>query len=182
MSPLTRALLQALANASETTLVIHHGFTRDPVLGCEVDRALIAWLDAQAPDAKGCAQCADLTAERDAARARADAIMAECAAATAEVCEAANRVIAERDEARLTLAAEQGKAEGAPSDGWTYDGSAWSKDYPDGSTAMVTGTRGRRSWMRASWPVLRQPAHFLGRGFEFPSDRAAMIAADKAQA
>ena len=92
------------------------------------------------------------------------------------------RLTAERDELRLTLAAEQGKPEGAPSEGWTYDGSAWSKDYPDGSTAMVTGTRGRRSWMRASWPALSRPAHFLGRGFEFFSDRAAMIAADKALA
>ena len=64
--------------------------------------------------------------ERDSARARADLIMLESVKATREVCAAANRAIEERDaaraeveEARLTLAAEQGKPEGAPSEGWT---------------------------------------------------------------
>lgn len=88
---------------------------------------------------------------------------------------------AEIMELRLTLAAEQGKPEGAPSEGWIYDGRDWSKTYPDGSFAGLHGSRGKRDWMRASWPDMAQPPCYFGRGFNVETDRAAMIAADTVQ-
>lgn len=88
----------------------------------------------------------------------------------------------ERDKLRLTLAAEQGKPEGAPSDGWEFDGRDWNKNYTDGSFAGLSGRRGKRRWMRAQWPDTERAPHYLGRGHDVETDRAAMLAADAATA
>ena len=82
------------------------------------------------------------------------------------------RLRAELEEARLTLAAEQGRAEGAPSEGWVhYDdptyGQIWEKRYDNGDIVRV-GLNGivHREMCR------RQLA------FRYSTSRAAMLAAD----
>jgi hypothetical protein len=75
-------------------------------------------------------------------------------------------------EARMTLAAEQGKAEGAPSEGWTYDRRYRQWNKPRGLHVMKIGTE----W---SWRVSPYPTGSSWWGRE-PSARAAMLAADKA--
>ena len=74
--------------------------------------------------------------ERDEAQAQRAAIMEECAQAATEIAAAANRALAEAQELRLTLAAEQGRPEGAP------------YDNPEMVLAMSNGERIRRglSW------------------------------------
>ena len=90
------------------------------------------------------------------------------------------RLTAELEEARLTLAAEQGKPEGAPSAGWEFDGRDWNKNYPDGSFAGLSGRRGKRRWMRALWPDTERAPTYFGRGHDVETDRAAMRCADAA--
>lgn len=90
------------------------------------------------------------------------------------------RLTAELEEARLTLAAEQGSAEGAPSERWQFDGRDWSKNYADGSFAGLSGRRGKRRWMRALWPDTTRAPNYLGRGHDVETDRAAMKCADAA--
>lgn len=80
------------------------------------------------------------------------------------------------EEARLTLAAEQGRQEGAPSEGWSFETMClrdfWTKTYEDGSVAIVQDDG---SWMRGAFssgsPTTRGKADH---------QRAAMVAADKA--
>ena len=133
--------------------------------------------------------------ERDSARARADLIMLESVKATREVCAAANRAIEERDaaraeaeELRLTLAAEQGKAEGAPSEGWCNVGASmgttyWQKATIAGVWAVTPTSGGERLTVAGG---MHRRAVLIGadglRGTVYAmTDRAAMLAADKAQ-
>ena len=133
--------------------------------------------------------------ERDSARARADLIMEESVKATREVCAAANRAIEERDaaraeaeELRLTLAAEQGKAEGAPSEGWCNVGASmgttyWQKATIAGVWAVTPTSGGERLTVAGG---MHRRAVLIGadglRGTVYAmTDRAAMLAADKAQ-
>lgn len=133
--------------------------------------------------------------ERDEARAalaRADeqsaeaiervskAIVADKWNSAAALQEEVKRLTSVIEGARLILAAEQGRTEGAPSEGWAFDGRDWNKNYPDGSFAGVSGSRGKRSWMRALWPDTTRSPRYLGRGYDLETDRAAMIAADAA--
>jgi len=76
------------------------------------------------------------------------------------------------EDAYLTLAAEQGKAEGAPSEGWSYDRRyrQWAK--PRGMQVRKIGSE----W---AWQVSPNPTGKSWRGRE-PTARAAMLAADKA--
>lgn len=94
------------------------------------------------------------------------------------------RVTAERDELRLTLAAELGDIEGAPSARWTCDGRTWYAARSDSGMDKIehyinpngdgTVTRSR-AWIdadRFGWEK------DCGR---FKTARAAMLAADAAQ-
>ena len=78
---------------------------------------------------------------------------------------------AELEEARLTLAAEQGRAEGAPSDGWRAAGGDWSKGR----------ARVKRSGFLWRWHIYApQPNDHkatIASGLA-PTARAAMLAAD----
>ena len=118
---------------------------------------------------------------RTAAPALARALMAERAHVRRLEAQE-RRLMAEAEELRLTLAAEQGRAEGAPSAGWEFDGRDWNKNYTDGSFAGLSGRRGKRCWMRAQWPDTERAPHYLGRGHDVETDRAAMLAADAADA
>jgi hypothetical protein len=89
----------------------------------------------------------------------------------------------ELDEARLTLAAEQGRQEGAPSDRWTYDGRNWYGARSDGGVDKIERwsilcdddtIKYTRGWMEADRLGFERER---GR-FDFA--RAAMLAADKA--
>lgn len=81
------------------------------------------------------------------------------------------RITDELAEARATLAAERGEAEGAPSEGWENRGDEWAKDMPDGQDFVVVAKR----WIHSSrgwW--------FCGKCY--PTAREAMRAADAALA
>lgn len=128
-------------------------------------------------------------AERDELRALWNAEMAEhratareCGDAHAEVA----HLTAERDELRLTLAAERGLPEGAVSEGWAPSGGLlreWQKRYPDGTEAQV---RADGRWWRGyrgelpSWPD--RPGRRAQTIAEGPAGlkRAGMLAADAA--
>lgn len=103
------------------------------------------------------------------------------------------------EEAQLTLAAEQGRAEGAPSEGWTYGiiddegGRGWRKPWPNGmifawgvgcyvsSSAVVTPHPGGWSrWRHDDDGELDEEVeHHTDEAW---STRAAMLAADAADA
>lgn len=107
------------------------------------------------------------------------------------------RLTAELEEARLTLAAEQGRAEGAPSEGWTYGiiddegGQGWRKPWRHGmifawgigcyvsSSAVVTPHPG--GWSRWRYnddgELDEEVEHHTDDGWTM---RAAMRAADAA--
>ncbi len=75
----------------------------------------------------------------------------------------------ELDELRLTLAAEQGKPEGAPSEGWIFGEDCYRKRrWSKGLSECIYG--------RDGWKWRKGRRRFRGA----PSARAAMIAADKA--
>lgn len=148
MNSLTQKLLKTFATASEVALRVDHNFTRDPVLGCEIDRALIAWLDAMAPDADGCERCKDFAddmrkviAENYAPDERHCSCVPHLRTRIEEMAEEYRRAVdtlnadtlaqldalqRERDRLRLVLAAERGDPEGAPP-GWTSTESGWRK-------------------------------------------------------
>lgn len=73
------------------------------------------------------------------------------------------------EELRLTLAAEQGKAEGAPSEGWVWDGHGWRK----GDARVRRHAEGWEWWISGD-------IGFLTAGGVVNTARAAMVAADKA--
>ena len=91
---------------------------------------------------------------------------------TAVLVDEIARLRAENTELRLTLAAEQGKPEGAPDPAWTF-AEIWRRDYPNHESAMVfkDGT-----WLRGRL-THGQPAT---RGKE-ANQRAGMKAADNLQ-
>ena len=100
------------------------------------------------------ARLAEVEAERDAARAGVE-------------------------ELRLTLAAEQGRPEGAPA-GWEWTGGMWRRNgYPHAVTARHYGpTNQDQPWQWEVWDT--RPAldvRLLGKGYA-PTARAAMLAAD----
>ncbi len=78
---------------------------------------------------------------------------------------------AELTELRLTLAAEQGKAEGAP-DGWTNHGTQWAHSVADGRANTLVFPMSRPLWAWRSYDT--------GQTASAPTARAAMQAADKA--
>ncbi len=99
------------------------------------------------------------------------------------------RLQAALDEARLTLAAEQGKPEGAPDPTWEPRGGllrTWWRDYRDGTIGTVHGNPdGSARWWRGEPGILvfdgddsRTP-RTIAEGIA-DSKRAAMRAADKA--
>jgi hypothetical protein len=113
--------------------------------------------------------------ERDDGQHEIDVIRRERLAERQRVDERDQDVIRLRaalEEARLTLAAEQGRAEGAPSEGWVYDRRYRQWNKPRGFHVMKIGTE----W---SWRVSPYPTGSSWWGRE-PTARAAMLAADKA--
>ena len=102
-------------------------------------------------------------------RAEVERVGAEALAALAGVEAERDASRAEVEELRLTLAAEQGKPEGAPSEGWVYtDGfyERWEKGK------AVVQNLPSLGW---KWRIGRRKFR------DAPTARAAMIAADKAQ-
>ena len=96
------------------------------------------------------ARLAEVEAERDAARAGVE-------------------------ELRLTLAAEQGRPEWAPSEGWRWCDGVWSKDFPHGHHVRIMLAAG------AGGSIMHvHHATEPHRRIAADSARAAMIAADKA--
>lgn len=83
---------------------------------------------------------------------------------------------AERDELRLTLAAEQGRQEGAPS-GWSYDGRRWFRSIGDIDLDVVHA-RAHPQDKPWEWTVWRPDDCSLS-GFAATA-RTAMLAADAA--
>lgn len=81
------------------------------------------------------------------------------------------RLRAELEEQRLTLAAEQGIPEGAPSPSWAWIDDGWSKTYPTGHQARVTAPH------RAPIVNVFHPTE-PHRRFAQPTMRAAMKACD----
>lgn len=82
---------------------------------------------------------------------------------------------AEIEELRLTLAAEQGRPEGAPSEGWRWCDGVWSKDFPHGHHVRIMLAAG------AGGSIMHvHHATEPHRRIAADSARAAMIAADKA--
>lgn len=117
--------------------------------------------------------------------ARVQALVGERDAARAEV-----------SELRLTLAAEQGKPEGAPSEGWEYGvideegGLGWAKDLPGNRRIFAHGSRRSQpdqiipgAWSLCSCDddgeVEAEIQYVLDGSW---TNRAAMIAAEKAVA
>jgi hypothetical protein len=95
-------------------------------------------------------------------------LAAETATQRAEI----ERLTAELEEARLTLAAEQGRAEGAPSDGWVhYDdpnySQIWEKRYDNGDIVRV-GLNG----------IVHREMCRRKLAARYSTARAAMLAAD----
>jgi len=82
--------------------------------------------------------------------------------------EAVGALKSERDELRLTLAAEQGKAEGAPSEGWAFVGGVWKK----GNFSVWSDADG--------WDILWFNGGVSKEIGTYTTARAAMIAADAA--
>ena len=108
------------------------------------------------------------------------AIIADKWNATAEFQERALKAEAERDELRLSLAAEQGRQEGAPSKGWNCSNGrlrTWHKYYGDNIHGVVN--------VEGDWMVYRAGANIydcqqvLAKGAPI-AKRAAMQAADEA--
>ena len=90
------------------------------------------------------------------------------------------RVVRERDElrealeeARMTLAAEQGRAEGAPSAEWEYNGARWTKRSGQNSLRTQRVAVGWEWWIRNEYGTC------IIDGV-VDTARAAMLAADKA--
>lgn len=81
------------------------------------------------------------------------------------------RLRAENEELRLTLAAEQGKPEGAPHPDWHHDAGTWIRYYADCDSAIVYSDG---TWARGPFG---ECARHKGRA---PNRRAAMLAADAA--
>lgn len=75
------------------------------------------------------------------------------------------------EELRLTLAAEQGKPEGAPHPDWHHDAGTWIRYYADCDSAIVYSDG---TWARGRFG---ERARTKGRA---PNRRAAMLAADAA--
>lgn len=80
------------------------------------------------------------------------------------------RVTAERDELRLTLAAELGDIEGAPSEGWTRTTAGWRKGR----------LRVRRQGWGWGWVLLGDPGTVPLDAGVADTAREAMRAADRA--
>lgn len=93
------------------------------------------------------------------------------AARIASLDEEVERLHAETEDLRLTLAAERGDPAGAPDPAWRWVGRGWERDYPDGELGAVLRD-GR--WYRGR---VGQSARVLG---EAASQRAGMIACDAA--
>lgn len=82
----------------------------------------------------------------------------------------------ERDELRLTIAAEQGRPEGAPSEGWTFDDGVWIKG--DVEVRCERAEDGTFGWVARRYHPRR--GRLDKRLCEATTARAAMIAADAA--
>jgi len=82
----------------------------------------------------------------------------------------------ERDELRLTIAAEQGRPEGAPSEGWTFEDGVWIKG--DVEVRVERAEDGTFGWV--AWCYHPETNRLDERLCEATTARAAMIAADAA--
>lgn len=112
--------------------------------------------------------------EKDALKAEIDMLRRERHAERQRVDERdqeVGRLRAALEEARLTLAAEQGRAEGAPSEGWESTITEWRKGR----------MRVRRQGWGWGWVLLEDPPsrRSIAAGVA-DTARAAMLAADKA--
>lgn len=92
------------------------------------------------------------------------------AARIASLDEEVERLRAETEDLRLTLAAERGDPAGAPDPAWRWVGGGFERDYPDGQIGAVLRD-GR--WYRGTFG---QPARAHGQA---QTMRAGMIACDK---
>ena len=129
------------------------------------------------PHALDCAECGRGRAHDEACLGVQPTPAEEVArlrARLAEVERERGETRAEAEELRLTLAAEQGRAEGAPSAGWRSAGGDWLK-----GRARVRRTNSSWWWfIYAPQPNDHKQTSAEGRE---SSARAAMLAADKAQ-
>lgn len=143
------------------------------------------------PHASDCAECGRGRAHDEGCLA----LLATPAEVAVGLRAEVERLTAVIEEARLTLAAEQGRAEGAPSEGWTYGiiddegGRGWRKPWPNGmifawgvgcyvsSSAVVTPHPGGWSrWRHDDDGELDEEVeHHTDEAW---STRAAMLAAD----
>lgn len=140
-------------------------------------------------------RCAAAERERDEALALADSHLRDLQGANERLTtlgDALAKARGETEEARLTLAAEQGRKEGSPSEGWEFQERfrQWCKPLdaaPDGDHALVqpVGTTGGDAFEEAGtwhWTIRLRPEGRTGiatQGYA-PTARAAMQAADKA--
>ena len=103
----------------------------------------------------------------------------ELVGAIVQGAEEIDRLTAELEEVRLTLAAEQGRAEGAPSEGWIPDYQSgqfpcwqWRKTAPSGERVTVDYFPVERRW---EWCFMDRPNY---ENFPWVRDRFRMTARD----